>query len=284
MLPAVQQELAQFYRATSMKRLTTAEAMQRFCSPLEENFNIALEHNMVDGLEGIGRAKVGKSAYSNRSDGYYAGRMTRRATVNASQRLPRYPGSDMYADIGGKLPVANQEGHVYFNMFKDAYTSFRCVYGMKTKDESLTAWQSCIADLRLRLPPNDQLDTLANHPRTIHCLANPALLDPECLITDSDTCYLAGQLRAYNTEHTISSWAIAPYTHDGNPAESEMRRLMEAAIAILFDSGLPPSFLLYAIHQVVAASNRMFTSQCCHPDHKFKSPPGAHVPAQGPHL
>ena len=81
---------------------------------------------------------------------------------------------------------------------------------------------------------------------------------PQYLITDDDASYVDGELRKFNTKELISQWVIAPYTHNANPTENIMRRIMEGAIMLLHDSGLPPSFLLYALQHFVEATNRTY--------------------------
>jgi len=70
----------------------------------------------------------------------------------------------------------------------------------------------------------------------------------------------------------IATWTIAPYTHNANPTESEMRRVMEGAVQLLHDSGFPPSFLLQALQCFVHSKNRVYTSVCNTPAHKYQTP------------
>jgi len=59
------------------------------------------------------------------------------------------------------------------------------------------------------------------------------------LVSDDDTCYAQGKFREENVSKLISNWTIAPYTHNVNPVESEIRRVMEGATVLLHGSDFP---------------------------------------------
>ena len=89
--------------------------------------------------------------------------------------------------------------------------------------------------------------------------------------------------REMNQTNMIANWAIAPYTHNAYPTESEMRRIMESAVCALYSSGLPPSFLLDALEHGCAVNNMLYTSVHYEEDHKYKSP-WERVKGSKPHI
>ena len=141
--------------------------------------------------------------------------MIHRTVPSSSSRIPAYPGSDVYADIGGPVPVPTPDGEIYFALYQDAFTSRRRLYLMKRKSCITDTWKQYVADNRFQQPHS------AESVRVLY-LDNK----PQYLITDDDASYVDGELRKFNTKELISQWVIAPYTHNANPAENIMHRIM----------------------------------------------------------
>ena len=125
---------------------------------------------------------------------------------------------------------------------------------MRTKDALVQVWKQFIADYGMQEKEGKMVCRI------------------RYLVTDDDVMYVKGKVAEANKEHLIGKYTLAPYTHQANPSENEMRRLMEGAVFILHSSGLPPSFLLDALTCHVESKNRMFTPVCHDPKHHLQSP------------
>ena len=125
---------------------------------------------------------------------------------------------------------------------------------LKTKDEITQSWRKFIADFGLQNKQGNMRVRV------------------RFLVTDDDKSYVRGKLAEYNKTKMITNWAIAPYTHNANPAESEMRRVMENAVCALYSSGLPPSFLLDALQHGCTCSNMLYTGVHYEDDHARQTP------------
>ena len=255
------------FKNTQLRRLSTRSALQRLGYPLEEHFNLTLKHGMLKGIEQLAPASTGVS--KQRDDAFYHGKHTQRQIPHFSNsgHYPTCPGSDIYSDIAGPFPVPTREGHKYFVLYKCGRTQHQCAYLTKTKDQLLDTWKQYIADMR-RFNKDLPVDKNASLP--------PGVLrfrgDPQYCIHDDEQVYVAGEFAKFNRDHLVGQWTICPYTHSANPAEPAIRRVVESALACLHRSGLPPSFLLYAVLHAVEAANRCYTSVHYCSDDEFKTP------------
>ena len=209
---------------------------------------------MVDGLDKVGKVK--ETDRTGRADAWYSGKMTHRHVPAVSRSIGSAnlkPGSHIVSDIG-QVPVKDLDGNRYWVMLKDVCTQCVDVYRMKKKDELVSAWQSYIA---------------SNSVRDVQGIVR---LRTEYLVTDDDVMYVKGRVADVNNKLFIGNWRIAPYTHNANPAESEMRRVLEGALVLLHDSGLPPSFMLDALCCYAEVKNRVYTTVCHDPKHEFMTP------------
>ena len=261
---SIDEDLAVLYKNVQRTPLTLGTALARLGNPYEKHFNILKDKQMLVGLDQCATAHVyGQQKYRN--DCWWAGKQTEREVPHSAKHVkPRYPGSHVWSDIGGPFLNKSPEGHQYFVLFHDAYTSFEIVYLMKTKDELLTKWKCYLSDARFVRPS----PLLPAENKSI--LFFPAT--PEFLIVDSDTMYCKGVVFDFNTQHYTTTWIIEPYKHNGNPIESCMRRIMEGAIALLYMSGFPPSMILYALLAFVKCHNCGFVSSFFEDRHQFQSP------------
>ena len=110
------------------------------------------------------------------------------------------------------------------------------------------------------------------------------------LVTDDDQCYVSKAFqnfcRDYQKGRSIGKWTLAAYAHNQNPAEREMRTLVEFAVSMLSDSGLPPSFAIDAIQCACNSKNAVFTpvffneEHRHHPPHRWMLEVNAHVNTQ----
>ena len=209
---------------------------------------------MIEGLEKVG--PVRKVNRADRPDSWYAGKMTRRTVPSVSRRPPvvvMSVGSHIVSDIG-YLPVADMNGNIYYVLLKDLYTQFRSVYRMKKKDDIILIWKQYVTD-------NSWQDLQGR----IYCRISN-------FVTDDDNSYVKGEVAKVNENSMIRQWVIAPYTHNANPAEQEMRRLMEGACSNLYDSGLGPRHLMDALCAHVETVNNMYTPVCNMKGHEYMSP------------
>ena len=193
---------------------------------------------------------------AKRPDSYWSGKMTSRLVPRVGRRPSKIkltPGSHIVSDIG-EVPIKDRSGNKYYVLFKDICTQFRIVYRMKSKDELGGVYRQFLADNRC-----------TNTAGTIRYRT-------QFLVTDDDVMYVHGEVERINREQLICKYTLAPYTHNANPAESEMRRIMEGAVCNLHDSGLPPSFLLDALDCHTACMNRVYTPICHDPSHQFRTP------------
>ena len=244
----------QCFTHTHLQPMTTDVARMTMNDPLERYFNTTIQHKMLKGLED---AKPIKSINrADRPDSWYQGRMTQR-TVPANSRRPTSikltPGSHIVSDIG-EVPVPDRSGNKYYVLFKDLCTQYRRTYRMKTKDELVGVWQIFLAD--------------SGYQHNKGAIVSRV----KYLVTDDDKMYVAGKVKEVNTKRMIGKWTLAPYTHNANPSESEMRRIMEGAVSALYSSGLPPSFLLDALECNIHSKNRLFTPVHHDPKHEFMTP------------
>ena len=216
------------FNHTHLNPLNTTNVLQILNHPNEGRFNRTLSKGMISG---ISQVKFASRDPSLRPDAWWAGKMTSRH-VPANSRRGRgvnvHRCSHIRSDIGGPLPVPDRYGNTYYVLYKDEYTQFRVVYRMKEKSEISHTWKKFITDHALQ----DSSGVMS--------------VSVKYLVTDADKMYLEGKIAEYNRTNMIGRWTIAPYTHQANPAESEMRRLMENAVTALYSSGLPLSFLLDA--------------------------------------
>ena len=162
-------------------------------------------------------------------------------------------GSHCVSDIG-YLPIADMDGNIYYVLRKDLCTQFRSVYRMKKKEDLRAIYRQYVTD-------NSWQDLQG---RLYNRISN--------FITDDDNSFVKAEVTKINKEHFIRQWVIAPYTHNANPAEQEMRRLMEGACSNLYDSGLGPRHLMDALCAHVDTVNNMYTPVCNTKGHEFKSP------------
>ena len=209
------------YVHTHLNTLTTEQVALILNNPTAEQLNQTLRHGMIEGLTNMTPLSKEKS---KRADAYWAGKMTSRNVPRISRRPANVVMSVMshiVSDIG-VVPVKDRHGNKFFVMYKCMYTQFRVVHRLKTKDEITRSWQKFIADFGLQNKQGNMKVRV------------------RFLVTDDDKSYVRGKLAEYNKTRMITNWAIAPYTHNANPAESEMRRVMENAVCALYSSGLPP--------------------------------------------
>ena len=209
---------------------------------------------MIKGIEGVKPIVAPNKA--DRTDSWYKGKMTQR-TVPSTSRRPAHrtltAGSHLVSDIG-EVPIPDHQGNRYFVVFKCMCTQFRKVYRMRTKDALVQVWKQFIADYGMQEKEGKMVCRI------------------RYLVTDDDVMYVKGKVAEANKEHLIGKYTLAPYTHQANPSENEMRRLMEGAVQLLHSSGLPPSFLLDALDCHVESKNRLFTPICHDPTHQFQTP------------
>ena len=241
------------YTHTHLNALDTSNVVSILNHPRAEQFNATLRYNLIDGLKHI---KPLSQDRSQRDDAFWAGRMTQRHVPRKSRRpltLEMGVLTHIVSDIG-VVPVKDRSGNKYFVLYKCLYTQFRVVHRLRTKEQITDSWRKFITDFALQGKEGS------------------IKVRVRFLVTDDDKSYVAGQMAAMNREKMIGQWTIAPYTHNANPAESEMRRIMENAVCALYSSGLPPSFLLDALEHGCNCSNMLYTSVCSEPDHKNKSP------------
>ena len=244
----------QGFTHTQLRPITAHTAWRIMGCPLEKYFNTTVKHNMLDGMKGV-KPLTGLSR-GDRPDMWYNGKMTHRTVTQVSRRpesIVFTPGSHIVSDIG-YVSIPDREGHKYFVLFKDMCTQYRCVYRMKKKSDIVDIWKKFVAD--------HQYQDVSGH---MFCSIR-------YLVTDADKSYLEGQVRDTNTKHLIGKYTLSPYNHQANPAESEMRRLMEGAVSNLYDSGLPPSFLLDALDCHVHCVNRLYTPVHHRPQDQYKTP------------
>ena len=231
----------QAFTHTQLRPITTHTAWRILGCPLERYFNMTINKNMIDGITGV--RPLTKHSKGDRPDMWYAGKMTHRTVPQTSRRpdgITLTPGSHITSDIG-YVSVPDRMGNKYFVLFKDMCTQYRTVYRMKRKSDIVGIWKQFVAD--------HQYQDVQGH---MYCSIR-------YLVTDADKSYIEGQVKETNTKHLISKYTLSPYNHQANPAESEMRRLMEGAVSNLYDSGLPPSFLLDALDCHVHCVNRLYT-------------------------
>ena len=138
--------VTQLFKRTQLRDLSTRAALARLGQPLEEYFNMTLKHDMVDGISHLSPASSGRHA--RRTDGWYAGKMTLRNIPQVHARNPTHPGSDIYTDIGGPVPVPTRDGYKYYVIYKDSYTQHLRGYLMKTKEALLNTFRMYIADMQ----------------------------------------------------------------------------------------------------------------------------------------
>ena len=222
-------------------------------NPAAHTLNMTLHHGMITGIAGVKPLTTLKSA---RPDAYWSGKMKSRNVPRRSRRPANVQMSSMshiVSDIG-VVPVADRYGHKFFVMYKCLYTQYRVVHRLKQKDHIVHSWKKFITDHALQ----ERTGSMKIRVRF--------------LVTDDDKSYVHGKIKEMNQTNMIANWAIAPYTHNANPAESEMRRIMENAVCALYSSGLPPSFLLDALEYGCTCSNMLYTSVHHESEHEFKSP------------
>ena len=210
-------------------------------NPAAHTLNMTLHHGMITGIAGV---KPLSTLQSARPDAYWSGKMTSRNVPRRSRRPANVQMSSMshiVSDIG-VVPVADRYGHKFFVMYMCLYTQYRVVHRLKQKDHIVRSWNKFITDHALQ----ERTGSMKIRVRF--------------LVTDDDKSYVHGKIKEMNQTNMIANWAIAPYTHNANPAESEMRRIMENAVCALYSSGLPPSFLLDALEYGCTCSNMLYTS------------------------
>ena len=253
-----------YYTHTHLNSLNTKSVVSILNHPSAETFNETLRHKLIDGLKQI---KPVSSERSQRDDAYWAGRMTNRHVPGVSRRPPNLRMgvlTHIVSDIG-VVPVKDRHGNVFFVLYKCLYTQFRVVHRLRKKEHIVDSWRKFITDFALQ----DKIGSIK--------------VRVKYLVTDDDQSYVAGKVKELNNSEMIGQWTIAPYTHNANPAESEMRRIMESAVCALYSSGLPPSFLLDALEHGCAVNNMLYTSVHYEEDHKYKSP-WERVKGSKPHI
>ena len=242
------------YKHTELQPMNTNTALRILNNPLEPHFNIMVKHHMLADMNNVHTIKSTNKA--DRPDHYWAGRMTSRNVPKKSRRpdsVKLTPGSHIVSDIG-EVPIADRHGNKYFVLFKDLCTQYRTVYRMKKKDELARVYQEFLAHNSC----SDLVGTITY--RTKY------------LVSDDDVMYVKGEVNRINQSKLICKYTLAPYTHNANPSESEMRRVMEGAVCNLHGSGLPPSFLLDALDCHVEVANRLYTPVYHDPLHRFHTP------------
>ena len=242
------------FKHHELQPMSTTTAMRILNHPHEDYFNTTIKHNMLDHTSSV--KPIRRTNRADRPDSYWAGKMTSCHVPQRSRRpanVKLTPGSHIVSDIG-EVPIADRHHNRYFVLFKDMCTQYRCVYRMKRKDELASVYRMFLTDNRC---------THANGTITYRT---------RYLVTDDDVMYVKGEVERINKEHLICKYTLAPYTHNANPAESEMRKIMEGAVCNLHASGLPPSFLLDALDCHIEAMNRVYTPICHVSSHQYMTP------------
>jgi len=249
----------QLFQHTHLQPHTTDSVRKLLGSPNERRFNETIKHGMIDGVKGV--QPVRSLNRANREDAWLAGKMTQRSVSKSSKRpsgVKLTTMSHIVSDVG-ELPVRDRSGNKYFVLFKDECTTYRKVYRMKVKSQIVQVWKQFLVDHN-HITHDVNGGTIAYRCNSMVAHNTPHKV--QTLVTDSDVLYKSDEFKNVSIAHGIGTWLIAPYTHQANPAESSMRRIMEGAVQVLYDSGLPPSFLMDALECHVESENRLYTSVC----------------------
>ena len=247
----------QLFTHTHLQPHTTTSVRHILNSPLERRFNETIKHGLIEGVKHV--APIRTINRANRPDSWFEGKMTQRSVAKKSRRpegVKLTPLSHIVSDIG-VVPFPDKAGNKYFVLFRDECTGYRKVYRMKSKSELVKVWKQFLVD----------------HNHISHKSSGGTIeYNVQYLVSDSERLYMSKEVENLSLKHGVGKWLVAPYTHQANPAESSMRRVMEGAVQSLYDSGLPPCFLLDALCCHVDCENRLFTKVYHITHHKNKSP------------
>lgn len=144
--------------------------------------------------------------------------------IGKSRKLPAPPSFfakpvkvywKLWFDIKGPFKTTSVMGHKYFLLVLDGYSSYKWIFFMKTKDESVDVLRTFVT----------------KHINDVHILAS-----------DSDVIFKAGQFRKWIQYHTsIEVQFTAPYRHEG-PIEAGMKVIMDGVITAIHASGCPEKY------------------------------------------
>lgn len=162
-----------------------------------------------------------------------------RFPFHKSSRPDLQPGDLVYSDVCGPMSHASVQGMRYFLLFKDAATSYRHVYFMKNKS-----------------------DTLEYFKRYNAIIKNKYMHSVKTLHTDNGREYVNNAFKDYLHKEGIIHECTAPYTPEQNGrAEREIRSIVESARSMLYARDVSLNLWAEAINCAVYLLNRTSSSQ-----------------------
>lgn len=162
-----------------------------------------------------------------------------RFPFHKSTRTELQPGDLVYSDVCGPMNHKSVQGMRYFLLFKDAATSYRHVYFMRHKSDTLEYFKKYNAIVKSKY---------------MHSV--------KVLHTDNGREYINNEFKDYLGKEGIVHECTAPYTPEQNGrVEREIRTVVESARSMLYARDVSMDLWAEAINCAVYLLNRTSSSQ-----------------------
>lgn len=149
------------------------------------------------------------------------------------------PGELIYSDLCGPMSTPSVQGARYILLFKDGFSSYRVVYFLKHK--------------------SDTLDCFKNYSNLVK---NKFEKNIKVLHIDNGSEYCNTDFKNYLSDMGIELETTAPYTPQQNGrSERELRTIMESVRSMLYAKKLPQYLWAEAVNTAVYILNRSTSSQ-----------------------
>jgi transposase InsO family protein len=166
-----------------------------------------------------------------------AGKMNANPFPSSNTRATK-PLELVHTDLHGPFKTRTISGYRYWIIFVDDCTRFRALMFLKTKDQAFDAFR------RFKVYAENHLG-----------------VKMQCLRIDKGGEYMSKEFINYMLEHGITrQYTVRARPQQNGVAERANRTIQEHVVAMLEESGLPPSFLGQAVAAYIHVWNRCSTT------------------------
>ena len=192
------------------------------------------KRQVAENLRSLGYVIEGSTIKGELCEGCVFGKMSRHSFGTRSDKATK-PGERIHTDLWGPAPVESIGGKRYYVLFKDEFSTFRQVYFLKEKSETVNCFKDFLA-----------------------CCSNLGNTVNE-LLSDNGTEFINGEFQAVVSAAGLTHRKTMPYTPQQNGAvERDNRTLMEMARSMLYagELDLPKYLWAESVNTVVYVLNR----------------------------